>query len=185
MILYHLLGDSARKMTSLKQDYFLHLLAYSNNKKQLLAVLKNLNNDEKVKLSSISSDILQERLPITAYQFKALLPYKVFIRKLSTGRVSVALLCRNLTTISKISEIYLKHNESCKETGASAYRRMGKDKKTINPKNKGRDSRSSSCSSGEEEWKQIREEKAYDTSSDKESQSEGSTIDEEGCDLDY
>ena len=77
-------------------NIFLQLLAYGNNYKQNVVVLKEINQNHYKLLKNIANDVLQEIIPLNSQQFKTLLQYKNFIRKLGRERVSKTILIKNL-----------------------------------------------------------------------------------------
>ena len=64
-------------------------------------------------------------------QFKKLVQYKDFIRKLSGRKVSPATLSRNIEFIKAIISVILNEYEVCNKTSTYTHRRMEKSKKSI------------------------------------------------------
>ena len=111
------------------QKYFLQLLVYNNNKKQNLAILKEIDNNQYTILKDIANDVLDEIIPLNSQQYKILVQYKTFIRKLGREKVSKSLLTKNLQAIKELAKLIINGNETCEKTNASSCRRMGKNKK--------------------------------------------------------
>ena len=111
------------------QKYFLQLLVYNDNKKQNLAIVKEIDNNQYTILKDIANDVLDEIIPLNSQQYKILVQYKTFIRKLGREKVSKSLLTKNLQVIKELAKLIINGNETCEKTNASSCRRMGKNKK--------------------------------------------------------
>ena len=118
-----------RRMSNIqKEKYLLQLLAYRNNYKQKVSLLKNLNKIQYNVLKEIVSNILSEVIPLTVKQFYKLLHYKNFIRQLGRNKVDKNKLVHNYSAVVELTEIALNYNEICSETSTGSSRRMGKNK---------------------------------------------------------
>ena len=100
---------------------FLQLLVYGNNHKQNLVALKQINEEQYKCSKNIANDILEEIIPLNSQEFKILIHYKNFIRKLGRDTVSKTLLAKNLSVIIELAKIVLKDYEECKKTSISTY----------------------------------------------------------------
>ena len=87
------------------QNYFLQLLVYSNNQKQILAILKEIDDIQYLLLKNITNDVLDEIIPLNSQQYKILVQYKNFIRKLGREKVSKILLAKNLHAIKELAKL--------------------------------------------------------------------------------
>ena len=114
--------------------YFLQLLVYSSNQKQNLALLKQIDNNQYKILKNIANDVLDKIIPLNSQQYKILVQYKNFIRKLGREKVSKTLLIKNLQAIKELAKLVINGNETCEKTNVSSSRRMGKNKKNSIPK---------------------------------------------------
>ena len=111
-----------------KEKYLLQLLAYGNNYKQKISLLKNLNKIQKIVLKEIASNILSEIIPLSIKQFHKLLHYKKFIRQLGRNKIDNYKIAHNYTAVVELTKIALNYNEICSETSTGSSRRMGKNK---------------------------------------------------------
>ena len=84
------------------QKYFLQLLVYNNNKKTKSSYFKRkliiINIHQ---YTDIANDVLDEIIPLNSQQYKILVQYKTFIRKLGREKVSKSLLTNNLQVIKE------------------------------------------------------------------------------------
>ena len=64
------------------EKYFLLFLLHNTNRKQTFSILKTITNSQYLLLQSFANDILDEIIPLNAMQYRKLVQYKDFIRKL-------------------------------------------------------------------------------------------------------
>ena len=117
------------------EKYFLLFLLHNSNKRQSTSILKTITNSQYSLLKSFAYDILDEMIPLNSMQFKKLVQYKDFIRKLSGRKVSPVTLSRNIECIKAIISVILNEYEVCNKTSTYTHRRMGKVKKHLPAKN--------------------------------------------------
>ena len=117
------------------EKYFLLFLLHNSNKRQSTSILKTITNSQYSLLKSLANDILDEMIPLNAMQFKKLVQYKDFIRKLSGTKVSPATLSRNIECIKAIISVVLNEYEVHNKTSTYTHRRVGKVKKHLPTKN--------------------------------------------------
>ena len=98
------------------EKYFLLFLLHNSNKRQSTSILKTITNSQYSLLKSFANDILDEMIPLNSMQFKKLVQYKDFIRKLSGRKVSPATLSRNIECIKAIISVVLNEYEVCNKT---------------------------------------------------------------------
>ena len=119
---------------------------------------------------------MEEIIPLNIQEFKILIQYKNFIRKLGRDTVSKTLLAKNLSAITELAKIVLKDYEECKKTSISTYIVVGKSEKR-HPKNRtlfkyGSGSRTSSSDESHESNEILK--KCYnETNSENEEEEEG------------
>ena len=95
-------------MASINENkYFLQLLAYDTNYKQNVIALKEINEDQCKLLKNIANDVLEEYIHLNSQQFKTLLQYKNFIRKLGREKVIKVVLSKNLPAIIELAKLVL------------------------------------------------------------------------------
>ena len=157
--------------------YFLQLLVYSSNQKQNLALLKQIDNNQYKILKNIANDVLDEIIPLNSQQYKILVQYKNFIRKLGREKVSKTLLTKNLQAIKELAKLVINGNETCEKTNVSSSRRMGKNKKTTTKNNSSSKCRSGTITSDEEYesdelWQKCYNKKEYETDNETEIETE-------------
>ena len=132
------------------EKYFLLFLLHNSNKRQSTSILKTITNSQYSLLKSFANDILDEMIPLNAMQFKKLVQYKDFIRKLSGTKVSPATLSRNIECIKAIISVVLNEHEVRNKTSTYTHRRVGKSKKAFTNKEYFKYCGSQSSSSDEE-----------------------------------
>lgn len=145
-----------------EKHFFLFLLNNSNIKQNRM-LLRNITNGQFLLLQSFANDILEERLPLNSEQFKKLVQYKNFIRKLGRLRVSNTNLVQNIEAVTSILNIVFNENEICNKTSTYTHSRMGKSKETFTSQEyleycgSGSDDSSETRSSDDEFWGQADE----------------------------
>ena len=116
------------------EKYFLLFLLHNTNRKQTFSILKTITNSQYLLLQSFANDILDEIIPLNAMQYRKLVQYKDFIRKLGGSKVSPAILSKNIECIKVLISIALNEYEICNKTSTYTSRRMGKSKKAFTSK---------------------------------------------------
>ena len=131
-------------------------------------------------MKNIANDVLDEIIPLNSQQYKILVQYKNFIRKLGREKVSKTLLSKNLQAIKELAKLVINGNETCEKTNVSFSRRMGKNKKTASPNNSSIKCRSGAITSDEEYesdeiWEQSYNKQEYQTEDETENDTENET----------
>ena len=140
------------------EQHFFSFLLNNSDEKQNRAILRNITHPQYLLLQSFANDILDEVLPLNSQQFKKLVQYKDFIRKLGRTKVSCTVLIRNIEAIRSIADIVFNENEICNETSTYTHSRMGKSKETFTSKKylkycgSGSDDSSETASTNDEFW---------------------------------
>lgn len=114
-----------------KEKHFFLFLLNNANVKQNNALLRNITHSQYSLLQTFANDILEESLPLNSQQFKKLVQYKDFIRKLGRTKVSSTVLIRNIEAIKSITKIVYYENEVCNKTSTYTHRGVGKSKETF------------------------------------------------------
>lgn len=112
------------------EKYFFLFLLENSNVKQNNVFIRNMTSSQYSILQSLANDILEEDLPLNTRQFKKLVQYKDFIRKLGRSRVSSTVLIKNIEAIKSIIDIAFNQNEVCNKVSASSHNRMGESETT-------------------------------------------------------
>ena len=139
-------------------DVFVRFITKNKNKKQNVAILKEISVVQYKFLKTLANKILNKVISVSSSQYKALLPHKSFIRKLGRDKVSRKVLATNLKTVQLLLTIFLNGNEKCKKTGVSSNRRMGRNterKSKIEKKYNDNRSKSDSSDQSSEIWDQC------------------------------
>lgn len=131
------------------EKYFFLFLLNNANVKQNTAIIKSITNSQYSLLQSFANDILDETLPLNTRQFKQLLQYKDFIRKLGRTKVSSTVLVKNIDAIKAITAIVFNEHEVCNKTSTYTHSRVGKSKETFTSEEYLEHSGSGSSSSNE------------------------------------
>ena len=114
-----------------REKHFFLFLLNNANVKQNNALLRNITHSQYSLLQTFANDILEESLPLNSQQFKKLVQYKDFIRKLGRTKVSSTVLIRNIEAIKSIAKIVFYENEVCNKTSTYTHRGVGKSKETF------------------------------------------------------
>ena len=159
------------------QKYFLQLLVYGNNHKQVSATLKEINDIQYTMLKNIANDVLDDIIPLNSEQYTILVQYKNFIRKLGRQKVSKTVLAKHLHAIKELAKLFINDHEVCKKTNVSSSRRMGKNKKTTTKNNSSSKCKSRTITSDEEYesdelWQKCYNKKEYETDNETEIETE-------------
>ena len=112
------------------EKYFFLFLLENSNVKQNNVFIRHMTSSQYSILQSLANDILEEDLPLNTRQFKKLVQYKDFIRKLGQSRVRSTVLIKNIEAIKSIIDIAFNQNEVCNKVSASSHNRMGESETT-------------------------------------------------------
>ena len=128
-------------------------------------------------MKNIANDVLDEIIPLNSQQYKILVQYKNFIRKLGREKVSKTLLSKNLQVIKELAKLVINGNETCEKTNVSSSRKMGKNKKTASSNNSSIECRNGAITSDEEYesdeiWEQCYNKQEYQTEDETENDTE-------------
>ena len=119
-------------MTSVdQQKYFLLLLAHGDDINLQYTILKHMNDRQLTLLKNIANDVLDEIIPLNTKQFKILVHYKDFIRKLGRGTASKRVIQKNLHAIQELAKLVIDDNEIDNQAGIITPGKMGKNKGKI------------------------------------------------------
>lgn len=117
----------------------LQVLAYNYNTKQDISLVKYLDPRQKNIFRKIATQILNETIPLTEIQFKNLKRHKVFVRSLTSQKISTLDLLKNYKVLKFLAEIYLNNQQESHEThtknSSSSSGRMGKSEKQTDQRN--------------------------------------------------
>ena len=109
-------------MSEMQSEKYVFLFLFENsNVKQNNVFIRNMTSSQYSILQSLANDILVEDLPLNTRQFKKLVPYKDFIRKLGQSRVSSTVLIKNIEAIKSIIDIAFNENEVCNKVSPSSH----------------------------------------------------------------
>ena len=112
----------------LKDDNFLHYLAYGKDNKQKCNIIKYTTNVQLKILKSFASDILKGSISLKKFQLDYLKKSKEFIRKLSKGKVKNRELTKHYKIVCYIIKISLENDEKHTEISTRSDRKMGKNR---------------------------------------------------------
>lgn len=108
--------------------YFIQFLLHVKNHKQIDSLLKNVTDKQYGIVRDIASKILKEKITLSSYQYKQLLPHKNFIRRLGVQTTRTPLF-KNIQIVKKLLQIGLMNYEQSKKISSCTIRNMGKIKR--------------------------------------------------------
>ena len=108
---------------------FFELLAYSKDLKQKKNIIRCITKSQYNVIKNIAKKILNEDIHLTNTQFRILKSNKLFLRKLSKGKIKINYLPRECSTVCYIIKLGLEHNETLTKISTRTYRKMGKNRR--------------------------------------------------------
>ena len=108
------------------ENYFFQLLAYAKDHKQKRNITKFINKSQLNTLKQISKKILNGEIPLNNVQYRGLERRKLFLRRLSKGKIRNTDLLHNFITVCYIVKISLKHYEKCPKISSRTCGKVGK-----------------------------------------------------------
>ena len=153
------------------ENNFFELLAYSKDLKQKKNIIRFITRSQYNVIKNIAKQLLNGNFHLKTFQFRILKNKKLFLRKLSQGKIKINYLPRECTTICYIVKLALENYETHAEVSTRTYRKMGKNRRQNSSK------RSVSDISSSDEYTSYEEEEEESCFSDRES--ENSTRDGE------
>ena len=111
------------------ENYFFQLLAYAEDHKQKRNIIKFINKSQLNTLKQISKKILNGEIPLNNVQYRGLERRKLFLRRLSKGKIRNTDLLRNFITVCYIVKISLKHYEKRPKISSRTCGKVGKNRR--------------------------------------------------------
>ena len=108
---------------------FFELLAYSKDLKQKKNIIRCITKSQYNVIKNIAKKILNEDIHLTNIQFRILKNKKLFLRKLSEGKIKINYLPRECSTVCYIIKLGLEHYETRAKISTRTYRKMGKNRR--------------------------------------------------------
>ena len=108
---------------------FFKFLAYASDHKQKRNVIKLINKSQLNTLKSIPKSILNGDIQLKKVQFRCLKNKKLFLRRLSQGKIKNKDLSRNYFTACHIVKIALEHYEKHPKISSDTNRKVGENRR--------------------------------------------------------
>ena len=111
------------------ENNFLHLLAFAKDQKQKKNIIRFIDRSQLKVVKNIAQKILNGDIHLKNKEFHILKNKKLFLRKLSQGKIKITDLPREHTVVCYIVKLALQHNEICPKISSCPCRKMGKNRR--------------------------------------------------------
>ena len=111
------------------ENNFLQLLAFAKDQKQKKKIIRFINRSQLKVVKNIAQKILNRDIHLKNKEFHILKNKKLFLRKLSQGKIKITDLPREHTIVCYIVKLALQHNEICPKISSRPCRKMGKNRR--------------------------------------------------------
>ena len=108
---------------------FFEFLAYSKDLTQKKHIIRFITKSQYKVIQNIAKKILNGDIHLTNIQFRILKNKKLFLRKLSEGKIKINCLPRECSTVCYIIKLGLEHYETRAKISTCTYRKMGKNRR--------------------------------------------------------
>ena len=108
---------------------YFELLAYAKDQKQKKNILKFTNKSQYKVIQNITKKLLNGDIQLKNIQFCILKNKKLFLRKLSQGKIKIKDLHREFYIVCYIVKLGLEHYETHSKIGTHTYRKVGKNRR--------------------------------------------------------
>ena len=153
----------------LTDKFFFELLAYAKDQKQKKNILKFTNKSQYKVFKNIAKKFLNGDIQVKNIQFRILKNKKLFLRKLSQGKIKIKDLYWEYYIVCYIVKFGLEHYETHLKISTCTYRKVGKNRRQYTHERSVSEissseeyseecfsSKEDSCVSGEESKKSVR-----------------------------
>ena len=111
------------------ENNFLQLLAFAKDQNQKKNIIRFINRSQLKVVKNIAQKILNGDIHLKNKEFHILKNKKLFLRKLSQGKIKITDLPREYTVVCYIVKLALQHNEICPKISSHPCRKMGKNRR--------------------------------------------------------
>ena len=111
------------------ENTFLQLLAFAKDQKQKKNIIRFINRSQLKVVKNIAQKILNRDIHLKNKEFHILKNKKLFLRKLSQGKIKITDLPREYTVVCYIVKLALQNNEICPKICSHPCRKMGKNRR--------------------------------------------------------
>ena len=111
------------------ENNFLQLLAFAKDQKQKKKIIRFINRSQLKVVKNIAQKILNGNIHLKNKEFHFLKNKKLFLRKLSQGKIKITDLPREHTIVCYIVKLVLQHNEMSPKISSRSSRKMGKNRR--------------------------------------------------------
>ena len=128
-MLYHYVSSLQRVRMFPTETNFFELLAYSKDLTQKKNIIRFITKSQYNVVKNIAKKILNGDVHLKNIQFRILKNKKLFLRKLSDGKIKIKYLPRECSTVCYIIKLGLEHYETRTKISTCACRKMGKNRR--------------------------------------------------------
>ena len=111
------------------ENNFLQLLAFAKDQKQKKNIIRFINKSQLKVVKNIAQKILNGDIHLKNKEFHFLNKKKLFLRKLSQGKIKITDLCREYIVVSYIVKLAIQQYETCPKISSRTCRKMGKNRR--------------------------------------------------------
>ena len=111
------------------ENNFLQLLAFAKDQKQKKNIIRFINKSQLKVVKNIAQKILNGDIHLKNNQFCILKNKKLFLRKLSQGKIKITDLCQEYIVVSYIVKLAIQQYETCPKISSRSSRKMGKNRR--------------------------------------------------------
>ena len=111
------------------ENNFLQLLAFAKDQKQKKNIIRFINRSQLKVVKNIAQKILNGDIHLKNKDFNILKNKKLFLRKLSQGKIKITDLPREYTVVCYIVKLALQHNEICPKISFRPCRKTVKNRR--------------------------------------------------------
>ena len=111
------------------ENNFLQLLAFAKDQKQKKNIIRFINKSQLKVVKNIAQKILNGDIHLKNKEFHFLKKKKLFLRKLSQGKIKITDLCWEYIVVSYIVKLAIQQYETCPKISSCPCRKMGKNRR--------------------------------------------------------
>ena len=111
------------------ENNFLQLLAFAKDQKQKKNIIRFINKSQLKVVKNIAQKILNRDIHLKNKEFHFLKKKKLFLRKLSQGKIKITDLCREYIVVSYIVKLAIQQYETYPKISSRPCRKMGKNRR--------------------------------------------------------
>ena len=162
-----------------KENNSFQLLAYAKDQNQKKHIIKFINKSQYCTLKKIAKKLLNGDIHLTKINFRNLKKKKIFLRKLSEGKIKIKHLTQEHVLVCYIVKLGLEHYETRSKISTCTCRKVGENRRQDSSK------RCDSYSRTSEEYFSSEESCFSDDEIEKSTRSREASSDEKNSDVSF